>query len=405
MPKTMGRHAVEQDNATLSQISGSDEVEDRHVPERFDTIVIGGGQSGLAIGYHLARRDVEFVILDASDRIGDSWRKRWDSLKLFTPARYDGLPGMPFPTQAYLFPTKDEMGDYLVAYAARFDLPVRTRASVDRMSWQADRFILEVGDRRFEANNVVVAMANYQESRVPAFARELDPSIVQLHSSEYRSPAQLQDGGVLVVGAGNSGAEIAVEAARSHPTWMSGKVTGYIPFRIDSLVARLFLTRLVLRFVFHRVLTVDTPIGRKVRPMVLAHGAPLIRLKPNDLAAAGIERVSRTVAVRDGRPVLEDGDVLDVANVVWCTGFHPGFSWIDLPIFEEGGMPVHERGVVTKQPGLYFVGLDFLYAFSSEMVHGVGRDAKYIAEAIAARPRSARAAAEPRAASAAAHHH
>lgn len=355
-------------------------------PERIQTVVIGGGQAGLSVGYHLARRGVPFVILEAHERIGDAWRKRWDSLRLFTPARFDGLVGMPFPASPHSFPTKDEMADYLEAYAARFRLPVRTGLKVDRVSRRGDGFLVTAGDVSFEAEQVVVAMATYQKPQVPAFAPQLDPGIVQLHSSDYRNPGQLREGGVLVVGAGNSGAEIALELARrGHPTWMSGRAVGQVPFRVNGLPARLFLLPLVLRVLFHRVLTVDTPVGRKVRPKIVSQGGPLIRVKSRDLAAAGIERVPRTVGVRDGRPVLEDGRVLDVANVVWCTGFHPGFSWIDLPVLGERGEPVHERGIVPKEPGLGFVGLHFLYAMSSTMIHGVGRDAEHIAEAIARR--------------------
>lgn len=364
-------------------------------PERIQTIVIGGGQAGLSVGYHLARRGLPFVILDANERIGDSWRKRWDSLRLFTPARYDGLAGMPFPAPAFTFVTKDEMADYLEAYAARFALPVRTGVRVDRLSRHGDRFDVTAGGLRFEAENVVVAMSNYQQPRVPPFAHELDPGISQLHSSEYRNPSQLRDGSVLIVGAGNSGAEIAVEVARGHPTWLSGRDTGHVPFRIDGTASRLILSRLTLRFVFHRVLTVRTPIGRKMRPRALAHGGPLIRVKPRDLVAAGIERVPRTAGVRDGLPVLENGRVLAVANVIWCTGFHPGFSWIDLPVFGTDE-PLHERGVVAGEPGLYFVGLPFLYALSSAMIHGVGRDAEHIVRVIAARSRAARPAGDRR---------
>ncbi len=230
----------------------------------------------------------------------------------------------------------------------------------------------------------MIAMANYQKPRIPSFAAELDHLIVQLHSREYRNPSQLQDGGVLLVGAGNSGAEIGMEVVRSHHTWLSGNSTGEVPFNIEGLAARLFLARLVLRFVFHRVLTVNTPIGRKARPRVLSHGGPLIRVKSKAMAAAGIQRVSRTAGVRDGMPLLEGGRVLDVANVIWCTGFHAGFSWIDLPILGERE-PMHDRGFVPTQPGLYFVGLDFLYSLSSTMIHGVGRDADRVAQAIASR--------------------
>jgi len=365
--------------------------------ERVHTVVIGGGQAGLSVGYHLARRGIPFVILESHPRIGDQWRQRWDSLRLFTPARFDGLPGMPFPAHGDAFPTKDEMAAYLEAYAARFRLSVRTGVRVERLSRAGDRFVVTVaGGERLEADNVVVAMATFQRRRVPPFADGLDPAVVQLHSSDYRSPAQLREGGVLVVGSGNSGAEIALEVARAgHRTWMSGRDVGHIPFRIEGLAARLLLARLVLRFVFHRVLTVATPIGRRVRPKVLFRGGPLIRVKPRDLAAAGVERAARVVGVRDGLPSLEGDRVLPVANVIWCTGFHPGFSWIDLPVFGPDGEPLHERGVVAREPGLFFVGLHFLYAMSSTMIHGVGRDAERVARAIAARARLPGAAAEP----------
>lgn len=350
----------------------------------YHTIVIGAGQAGLSVGYFLKQQGRDFIILDANERVGDSWRERWDSLRLFTPARYDGLVGMPFSGPSHYFPTKDEMADYLEAYAERLQLPVRTGVRVERLSRQEDRFVVRSGDLRFEASNVVVAMANYQEPKLPSFADELDSSIVQLHSYEYRNPSQLQDGGLLIVGAGNSGSELAMELANRHETWMSGRDTGHLPFRIESTAARLLWIPLVLRFLFHRVLTVDTPIGRKLRPKMLSRGGPLIRVKPEDLAAAGVTRVPKTVGTRDGRPVLEDGQVLDVANVIWCTGFQPGFSWIDLPI-QGNREPRHERGVVPDIPGLYFVGLHFLTRQSSSMIHGVGRDARYIADTIAAR--------------------
>jgi len=356
--------------------------------ERFETVIIGGGQAGLSMGYHLHRRGRQFVILEASQRTGDSWRKRWDSLRLFTPARHDGLPGWPFPAPSWSFPTRDEMADYLEAYAARFDLPVRTGMRVDGVSRQDGRYVVTAGDRRFEADHVVVASGAYQIPRVPDFAAELDPRIVQLHSSQYLSPSQLREGGVLVVGAGNSGAEIALEAAANgHPTWMSGRHPGNIPFRIQSLPSRLVLERLALRVLFHRVLTNRTPLGRKVRPRVISQGAPLIRIRPGDIDAARIERVARVAGVQDGLPVLEDGRVLEVANVVWCTGFQHDFSWIDLPTVG-GHEPAHERGIVASEPGLYFIGLHFLYSMSSAMIHGVGRDAEHIAKHIAARART-----------------
>lgn len=371
----------------------------RNETQTYDTIVIGGGQAGLATGYYLQQQGRDFVILDGSERIGDAWRSRWDSLHLFTPARFSSLPGMAFPAAPDAFPHKDEMADYLESYARRLELPVQLGVWVERLAREGQRFVVTSGQRRYEADNVVVAMAPYQVAWKPSFASELDPGIVQIHSADYRNPSQLQDGPVLVVGAGNSGAEIGLELARSHRTWMAGRDVGHVPFRIETRLAYHLLIPLVLRFFYHRVLTVDTPMGRKVRPEMLSQGGPLVRVKPQDLEDAGIERLPKMAGVRDGLPVMEDGRVLDVANVVWCTGFRPDFSWIDLPIF--GGKdkatvkePVHERGIVPGEPGLYFVGLFFLYAMSSSILVGVARDAKYVARAIGERMERSKTAEE-----------
>jgi putative flavoprotein involved in K+ transport len=354
-----------------------------HATQQVNTVIIGAGQAGLSVGYHLSRRGVPFVILDGSQRIGDVWRNRWDSLHLFTPARYAGLDGMPFPAARHSFPSKDEMGDYLEAYARTFALPVRLGVRVERLSRCGDRLLVVAGQERYEAEHVVIAMSNYQRPRVPSFAAELDPNIIQLHSIDYRNQGQLRDGGVLVVGAGNSGAEIALESVRGHQTWLAGPDTGHVPFHIDTLPAQLLLVPLVLRVLFHRILTVATPIGRRARPKMIVGGGPLVRVKPKEVVAAGVQRISRVIGARNGLPLLDDGRVLDVTNVIWCTGFHPGFSWIDLPVFGEDGEPLHERGIVPSEPGLYFVGLHFLYSMSSTMIHGVGRDAVRIADAIA----------------------
>jgi len=352
--------------------------------EEFDVIVIGAGQAGLSVGYHLSRAGgSRFVILDANERVGDSWRRRWDSLRLFTAAKFDGLEGMPFPAPRNYFPTKEEMANYLEAYAAHFRLPVRNGVRVERLFERNGRYVVRTGSRELEAQQVVVAMARYQQPRIPEFAGELSATITQLHSSEYRNLAQLQPGGVLLVGAGNSGADIALEVARSgRETWLAGRSPGEIPFRPERFLGRNVLQPLVLGFVFHHLLTVETSIGRKVRPSLLHKAGPLIRVKSRDLAACGVQRVPRVAGVRAGLPVLEDGRTLAVANVIWCTGLHPGFDWIDLPVFAQDGEPRHRSGLVESHPGLYFVGLQFLHAMSSSMVHGVGRDAARIVQSI-----------------------
>ena len=287
----------------------------------FETVIIGGGQAGLAVAYHLTRQRQSVVILDAGDRVGDPWRERWDSLRVFTPARYDGLPGWSFPASGWSYPTKDEVADYLESYAARFRLPVRTGVRVDGLTHSDDGYVVTSGRSRYEADNVVVATGGYQAPRIPEFATELDPDIVQLHSSEYRNAMQLRAGGVLVVGAGNSGAEIAVEAAADHPTWLSGRDPGQEPVRAGGLADR-FLTP-PFWFLLSRVLTVRTPLGRRVRRQLSGHGLPLARVRRKDVVRAGVERAPRVTGVRDGLPMLEDGTVLQPRTVIWCTGFGP----------------------------------------------------------------------------------
>lgn len=352
--------------------------------ERYDTVVVGGGQAGLATGYHLKRKGQSFVILDAGERVGDSWRSRWPSLQLYSPAKLDGLPGMPFPAPRQSWPTAGEFADYLQSYAARFELPVRSGMRVDRLSNDGGSFVVGAGDRRFEADNVVVATGVFQVPVVPDFASELDPRVTQIHSFEYRSPAQLQEGPVLVVGAAHSGSDIAYEVSASHETILVGRDTGQIPVPLVS--RRMRLTWPVLKFLWTRVMTVNTPLGRKMKPEIRAHGGQLIRYKNRDLVAAGVERVfARMVGIENGRPVLDDGRVLDVANVVWCTGFRHDYSWIDLPLEYEDGFPKQYRGVVASIPGLYFVGMLFLHSFSSMLVIGAGRDSKRVVKHLVTR--------------------
>jgi putative flavoprotein involved in K+ transport len=349
-----------------------------------ETLVIGGSQSGLAVGYHLQRRRLPFVILDENERVGETWRKRWDSLRLFTTAHYSGLPGMPFPGPLTRYPTKDEVAAYLEAYTREFALPVRTGVKVDRLSAAGGRFEALCGNEVVSAENVVVATGAYHHPRVPAFAGQLDRTILQLHSSEYRNRSQLRQGGVLVVGAGNSGAEIAIELARHHQVWLSGRDTGQEPTSAGTLPDRLIMP---IIWLMATRLTVRTAMGRKLRDHFLhpPRGIPLGRVRRRDILAAGIDRVGRTTGVRDGYPLLEDGRVLKPSNVIWCTGFAPDFSWIDLPLPTRDGFPVQDRGIVDSIPGLYFIGLLFLYSLSSALLGGVGRDAEYIVDHITSR--------------------
>ncbi|RXZ73132.1 flavin-containing monooxygenase [Agromyces albus] len=343
--------------------------------ETVDTVVIGGGQAGLALGRELARQGREFVILDAGRRVGDAWRLRWDSLQLFTPAKFNGLPGMPFPGDPLAFPGKDEVASYLEDYASRFDLPVRTEVRVDRVRREGERFVASAGNLRWVSQNVVVATGGCQAPKVPGFADQLADHVVQLHSNEYRNPSQLPPGLVLVVGMGNSGAEIARDVAATHPTSIAGTPSGELPVRPTRATARFVLP--LIRFAGTHVLTRGNRLGRAAAAAF--RGAPLVRTKVADLVDAGVERVPRVTGVRAGQPVLADGTSPEVSSVIWCTGYHDDLGWIDLPAFDEHGEPRHNRGVVESVPGLYFLGLEFLYAFTSATIPGVGRDARYLA--------------------------
>lgn len=359
--------------------------------EQYDTVVIGGGQAGLAMGYYLARQGRSFIILEAHDSVGASWHKRWDSLRLFTPAKYSSLPGLPLQKPPDYFLSKDEMSDYLATYAYRFHLPVRLGTWVESLTRSGDSYTITAGRRRFEADHIVVATGPFQKPSVPAFASQLDPDIRQLHSSAYRNPDQLQTGRTLVVGAGNSGAEIALELAQSRQTWLSGRDPGHLPQ---------FRNRILQDFYWwfiHKFATIDRSVGRRFKEKTTGQGTPLIGLSPKDFERAGVEHVARTIGVQNGQPLLEDGRVLAVANLIWATGFAQNFNWIKLPVFDAGGYPVHYRGVVADEPGLYFVGLPFQYTLTSALIGGVGRDAEYIARRIAAQPVPVRSLAPVRA--------
>ena len=349
-----------------------------------ETAIIGAGQAGLATAYHLQRRGRQCLVLDANQRVGDNWRAQWDTLRLYSPAGYDGLPGLPFPAPRWSYPTKDEVADYLAGYADRFALPVRTGVRVDRLAASDGGYALRIGADTVLAQNVVVATGTFGRTpKIPEFALDLDPAIRQLHSSEYRRPAQLRPGPVLVVGASHSGTDIAYELAPSHPTVLAGRDPGQIPVRLDHWSTRVFFPMHVL--LAKHLLTRRTPIGRKQMPEVRFRGGPMIRVKREDLRARGVERVlGRVTGARNGRPVLEDRE-RDVATVIWCTGFRQVFDWIDLPILGSDGWPREIRGVVADAPGLFFCGLAFQYAFSSMALAGVGRDADYVAQMISRR--------------------
>jgi putative flavoprotein involved in K+ transport len=349
-----------------------------HVP----TVIIGAGQSGLTTAYYLGQAGHRCVVLHQNARVGDQWRQRYDSLRLNTAAKHDRLPGMSWALGANEYPTGAQMGDLLEQYVAAYDMDVRHETRVAKVERIGEGYVVTTNRDTFEADSVVVATGGEHHPRTPDIARSLDPGIRQMHSSGYHNPGQLLPGPVLVVGAGQSGADIALEAAPAgHETWVSGKPPGEIPVDFGSPKARLGFA--VLWFVWNHVLTTRWPWGRKQQPQIRSGGAPLVRVKLRDLVEAGVHHLeARTTAVSDGRPTLADGTVLDVANVVWCTGFRQDFSFIEPPVVGDDGWPRDEGGVVPEQPGLYFVGLLFQRGFYSMLIGGAWRDARFIADRV-----------------------
>lgn len=342
----------------------------------YDAVIVGGGQAGLATAYHLRQRNCDFVVLDAGKQVGDAWRRRWDSLVLFTPAEYSNLPGMDFSAPPGHYPTKDEVADYLHTYASRFDLAVQLGTRVTRLTRQGGLYVAHADRGVYRARNAIVATGSFPTPYVPPFAGQLQPDILQLHSSEYRNPTQLHDGAVLVVGAGNSGVQIALDVAPGRQVWLSGHDLPHLPQRILGKDLFWWLCRTVFK------LSTDSPFGQQLIKRMAEGGDFIVGIPNAHIQQAGIARVPRVAGVAEGKPELADGRILDVPSIIWATGFRYDYGWIDLSFFDERGLPRHERGVVLDSPGLYFVGLPFLHRANSSLVGGVGSDAEYVARRI-----------------------
>jgi len=336
----------------------------------FDVVVIGGSQAGLAVGYHLVRRGMRFLILDAGPEIGQVWRSRWDSLTLFTPAQYSGLPGMAFPLPKDTYPSKDDVASYLQAYVSAFDFPVRLDAKVTSLTQRNGAYVVATADEEFTANQVVVATGPFQVPFVPPVAGDMDEAVFQIHSADYRNPAQLPEGRVLVAGGGNSGFQIAEELAATR------KVDLAVGKRVPSLPQRLLGKDLFwwLSGIGFMKVSTDSRLGRKLAKRDVLIGSSARRLR-----RSGVTLRKRLASAAGRRALFDDGSEQDIDAIVWATGYRTDFSWIDIPtIKDESGGIIHRRGV-TDAPGVFFIGLTWQHTRGSALIGFVDDDAAFTA--------------------------
>ena len=344
------------------------------VAKHHDVVVVGGGQAGLAVGYYLGKQSRDFTILEAASEPAAAWSERWDSLQLFTPARYDALPGMDFPGDPDRYPTRDEVATYLTEYARHFDLPVELNSRVRSVRSQNGGYLVELDDRTYDAAQVVIATGPFQTPFVPPIAEGVGLEVVQMHSTAYRSPASLPEGRVLVVGGGNTGFQIAQELSVSREVHLSvGSRQTPLPQRIlgRDLFWYLDATGLIRK-------TTESRIGRRMSGRDTLIGSTPRRLRRR----YGVELHGRAVSAAGSTVRFGDGSELDVAGIVWATGFRVDHSWIDAPVFDDAGRVAHQRGV-TDATGLYFLGLSWQHTRGSALLGWVKDDAEYIAERIA----------------------
>jgi putative flavoprotein involved in K+ transport len=342
--------------------------------DSYEVLVIGAGQAGLTLGYYLRQAGVRFLIVDAADQVGSAWAQRWDSLVLFTPRRYNAMPGLSFNGDLDQEPTRDEVIAYLHRYATEFDLPIHVNSAVTALHHADGRYVAELPTGTIHADHVVVATGPFQLPRIPDFASSVASDVYQTHSSGYRRPIDLPPGRVVVVGGGNTGYQIAEELAADHPVVLAvGSRQPPLPRRLLGQQIFWWLTTLRMQRI-----TIDSRLGRRLRDReTLIGSSPAkakrrgITLKPRALDASG-----RAVRFADGTSVEADA-------IIWATGFESDYSWIQLPIADQQGLPRHRRGV-TDQPGLYFLGLQWQHTRGSALLGLGSDDARYIVQHIIA---------------------
>ncbi|RAV23081.1 flavin-containing monooxygenase [Paenibacillus contaminans] len=345
----------------------------------YDVVVIGAGQAGLAAGYFLKQKGASFVLLDQRNKAGDIWRERYDSLVLFTPRFYSALPGLPLEGKRDGYATKDEFAGYFESYAKHLDLPILFQTHVSKLTKADNGFLIQTNWGELSAAAVIVATGPFQKPLIPQMALSLSNDVFQIHTANYRNASQLQEGPVLVVGAGNSGAQIAVELAQQHDVTLSvGHKIKFMPVQLMGKSIFWWFGKLGIYEA-----SVHSFLGKRLRKQpdpIFGHELKAL------LHKGGIQLKPRAEAILGDTVSFADRTSIRASNIIWATGFTQDYGWIDIPeAFDAKGKPLHQRG---KSPvaGLYFVGMPWQHNRASALIGGVGKDAEYVVNHLITKP-------------------
>ncbi|WP_289142568.1 NAD(P)/FAD-dependent oxidoreductase [uncultured Brevibacillus sp.] len=343
--------------------------------QSYDIIVVGSGQAGLAAGYFLKKKGLSFVLLEKGKEVGQTWKNRYDSLVLFTPRFYSSLPGKTLEGDPNGYAAKDEIADYLHSYANQIELPIHFQTEVTALKQSSTGFLLETNQGDYAAKNVIIATGPFQQPLIPQMADALPKDIVQIHTAHYLNPSSLQDGPVVVIGAGNSGAQIAVELAKEREVYLSiGHKMKFMPLQLMNKS---------IFWWFGKIGFLKANIHSKIGKWLSRQHDPIFGFELKEAIQKGAVKLKpRTKRIQSDEIVFADHSTVKVRNIVWATGFYPEYSWIKIPqSLNEKGKPIHHRGI-SPVSGLYFVGLPWQYRRGSALIGGVGQDAEFIVQQI-----------------------
>ncbi|OOR22114.1 flavin-containing monooxygenase [Bacillus cereus] len=336
-----------------------------------DIIIVGAGQAGLAMGYYLKQEGYSFLLLEAGNRIGDSWRNRYDSLQLFTPRAYSSLPGMALIGEKNGFPYKDEIANYLEGYATYFKLPVQLQTEVLKIKKEKDIFELHTSKEILQSKKIIIASGGFQQPFIPSFSQHLSSHIFQIHSSQYKTPSQIPKGKVLVVGGGNSGMQIAVELAKTHGVTMAiSHPLMFLPLHLLGKSIFYWLEKTGLLYA-----EINTKRGRWFQ----GKKDPIFGFEGKELIRNGAIKLQKKVVSASGNNIMfQNGDTYSAESVIWSTGFMQDYKWIEIEkAVNEKGFPNHIKGISPVR-GLYYIGLPWQSQRGSALICGVGKDAAYL---------------------------